>query len=113
MPWSGCAALARPKAATRGRSSRLALSRAKAFAEKQGLNADSEEVAKAIAELDYETLANLSMQMAEIAVAETEKQEEETKPADEVPAWYQMASYVDMKIEDNGEYGDMLQPVSK
>ena len=48
--------------------------KAKAFAEKQNLDVTDEAVAKAIAELDYETLANLSMSVEntkpeEIAVA--------------------------------------------
>lgn len=82
--------------------------KARAFAEKQGLDVSREDVANAIAELNYEAIANLSMEQAEVAVAE---QEEEKEP--EIPAYFQMASYVDMDIKDNGEYGDMLSPVSK
>jgi len=83
---------------------------AKAFAEKQGLNLESEDVANAIAGLDYGALVMMSMAEQEETVAE---EQEEAKPEPEAPAWYQMASYVDMNIKDNGEYGDMLSPVSK
>lgn len=82
--------------------------KAQTFAEKQGLDINAEEVKQAIAELDYEKIANLSMEQAEVIIAE-EKQEEEPE---EVPAYFQMASYVDMNMKDNGEYGDMLKPVS-
>ena len=47
-------------------------SNARFFAEKQGLDVESEEVANAIAELDYEKLATLAMETnKETAVAET------------------------------------------
>lgn len=85
--------------------------KAKIFAEKLGLDSAADEVAQAIAELDYEKIANMTMDMPQTAVAEQEEETEEVKP--EVPAWYQMASYVDMDIKDDGEYGDMLKPVSK
>ena len=85
--------------------------KAKIFAEKLGLDSAADEVAQAIAELDYEKIANMTMDMPQTAVAEQEEETEEVKP--DVPAWYQMASYVDMDIKDDGEYGDMLKPVSK
>lgn len=52
--------------------------KAKAFAEKQNLDVSDEAVAKAIAELDYETLANLSMSV------------ETTEPEDVAVASYAM-----------------------
>ncbi len=72
--------------------------RAKAFAEKNGLDVQAEEVAAAIAELDYEKIANLSMDQ-KTAVAEKEEKQ--------VPSYFQMATFVDMKT--SGGYGSMLE----
>ena len=70
--------------------------KAKAFAEKQGLKAEDEAVAKAIAELNYEAIAELAMALAE---------EKEAPSAVEVT----MASFVDMEIPENEEYGGLLK----
>jgi hypothetical protein len=86
--------------------------RAKSFAEKLGLDVNAENVATAISEMNYETLANLSMEQEKVTMAEQEA-ENETPAQPEVPAYFQMASYVDMDIKDSDEYGDMLRPVSK
>lgn len=72
--------------------------RAKAFAEKQGLNVADEAVANAIAQVNYEMIAELAMQMAESAEANT------PAPVVEVS----MASFVDMDISDE-EYGGLLK----
>ena len=71
--------------------------KAKAFAEKQGLDVEDESVAKAIAEVNYEMIA-------ELAMAETANEAEEEKKIVEVV----MASYVDMSIP-NDEYGGLLK----
>ena len=68
--------------------------RAQAFAEKQGLDVADEAVAKAIAELDYEMIAELAM-----------KEAEEAAPV--VAPEVSMASFVDMEIS-NEEYGGLL-----
>ena len=68
--------------------------RAQNFAEKQGLDVADETVAKAIAELDYEMIAELAMKMTEEAAPVA---------APEVS----MASFVDMEIS-NEEYGGLL-----
>lgn len=59
--------------------------KAKAFAEKQNLDVTDEAVAKAIAELDYETLANLSMSV------------ENTKPEEIAVASYAMTPDITVK----------------
>lgn len=59
--------------------------KAKAFAEKQHLDISDEAVAKAIAELDYETLANLSMSV------------ENTKPEEIAVASYAMTPDITVK----------------
>ena len=71
--------------------------KAKSFAEKQGLDVEDENVAKAIAEVNYEMIA-------ELAMAETAKDAEETKNTVEIT----MASFVDMEIS-NDEYGGLLK----
>ena len=68
--------------------------KAKAFASKQGLDVDDEAVAKAIANLDYEEIANMAMIISE------EKQNNEKNEVS-------MASYVDMEIQE--EYGGLLK----
>lgn len=70
--------------------------KAKAFAEKQGLDTEDESVAKAIAEVNYEMIA-------ELAMAETANEAEEKKVVEVT-----MASYVDMEIA-NDEYGGLLK----
>ena len=70
--------------------------KAKAFAEKQGLDVEDENVARAIAEVNYEAIAELAM-----AEASDEKEE---KTSMEIT----MASYVDMEIS-NDEYGGLLK----
>ena len=72
--------------------------KAKAFAEKQGLNVEDEAVANAIAELNYEAIAELSMA--------SEKEEETPAVA---PVEVTMASFVDMDISaPSDEYGGLL-----
>ena len=71
--------------------------KAKAFAEKQGLNVEDENVAQAIAEVNYEMIA-------ELAMAETTNEAEEEKKTIEIT----MASYVDMSLP-NDEYGGLLK----
>ena len=71
--------------------------KAKAFAEKQGLNVEDENVAQAIAEVNYEMIA-------ELAMAETANEAEEEKKTIEIT----MASYVDMSLP-NDEYGGLLK----
>ena len=72
--------------------------RAKAFAEKQGLDVADEAVANAIAQVNYEMIAELAMQMTENAEANA------PAPVVEVS----MASFVDMDISDE-EYGGLLK----
>ena len=73
--------------------------KAKAFAEKQGLNIEDEAVANAIAELNYEAIAELSMA--------SEKEEETTAAV--APVEVTMASFVDMDISaPSDEYGGLL-----
>lgn len=71
--------------------------KAKAFAEKQGLDVENENVAQAIAEVNYEMIA-------ELAMAETAEEAEKEKNVMEIT----MASYVDMEIH-NDEYGGLLK----
>lgn len=72
--------------------------KAKAFAEKQGLNIADEAVAQAIAELNYEAIAELAM-----ASQETNETNVQT------PIEVSMASYVDIDIHDVDEYGGLLK----
>ena len=77
--------------------------KAKAFAQKQGLDVEDEQVAHAISEVNYETIAELAMA--------NEKEE-----ADPVPAAIEvtMASFVDMDISGDGdEYGGLLKRKSR
>lgn len=72
--------------------------KAKAFAEKQGLDVEDENVARAVAELNYEAIAELAMA--------SEKEENHAPASVEVT----MASFVDMDISDAGdEYGGLLK----
>lgn len=70
--------------------------KARAFAEKQGLNADDTAVAEAIRELDYTKIAELSM-------AE-EKEEVKEEPAKQTIT---LASFVEMEVSDD-KYGGLL-----
>lgn len=70
--------------------------KARAFAEKQGLNADDTAVAEAIKELDYTKIAELSM-------AE-EKEEANEEPAKQTIT---LASFVEMEVSDD-KYGGLL-----
>ena len=77
--------------------------KAKAFAQKQGLNVEDEQVAHAISEVNYEAIAELAMA--------NEKEE-----ADPVPTAIEvtMASFVDMDISGDGdEYGGLLKRKSR
>ena len=71
--------------------------KAKAFAEKQGLDVEDENVAQAIAEVNYEMIA-------ELAMANVADESENEKKTIEIT----MASYVDMDIS-NDEYGGLLK----
>ena len=72
--------------------------KAKAFAQKQGLNVEDEAVAHAISEVNYEAIAELAMA---------------SEPAQETPApaavEVTMASFVDMEITGDDEYGGLLK----
>ena len=72
--------------------------KAKAFAQKQGLNVEDEAVAHAISEVNYEAIAELAMA---------------SEPAQETPApaavEVTMASFVDMEISGDDEYGGLLK----
>lgn len=67
--------------------------KAKAFAAKQGLDVEDAAVAAAIAELNYEAIADMAM-----TNAETEKETQKPEMT--------MASFVDIEI--SGKYGDLL-----
>ena len=72
--------------------------KAKAFAQKQGLNVEDEAVAHAISEVNYEAIAELAMA---------------SEPAQKTPApaavEVTMASFVDMEISGDDEYGGLLK----
>lgn len=70
--------------------------KAKAFAEKQGLNVEDTEVAEAIRTLNFTTIAEMSM-------AE-EQEEEKEEPAKQTIT---LASFVEMEISDD-KYGGLL-----
>lgn len=69
--------------------------KAKAFAEKQGLDVTNEDVAKAIAEMNYEAIADLA--------AAAEKAEE--KPSETIASFF--GNGIDVK--ENNTYGDLLE----
>lgn len=71
--------------------------KAKAFAEKQGLDVEDANVAQAIAEVNYEAIADFAM-------AECANEVEANKPSMEMT----MASYFEMDIS-NDEYGGLLK----
>lgn len=75
--------------------------KAQAFAEKQGLNMAEEAVAKAVAEVNYEALAELVM------ASNTSLEAEETHSSERVS----MASFVDMDISHK-EYGGIQERIS-
>lgn len=77
--------------------------KAKAFAQKQGLDVENEDVAHAISEVNYEAIAELAMA--------NEKEEAESVPA---AIEVTMASFVDMDISGDGdEYGGLLKRKSR
>ena len=75
--------------------------KARAFAEKQGLNTEDAVVAEAIEKLDYTKIAELSM-------AE-EQEEPETEPARQTIT---LASFVEMEVSDD-KYGGLLSRKNK
>lgn len=75
--------------------------KAQAFAEKQGLNMAEEAVAKAVAEVNYEALAELVM------ASNTSLEAEESHSSERVS----MASFVDMDISHK-EYGGIQERIS-
>lgn len=75
--------------------------KAKAFAEKQGLNVEDTAVAEAIEALDYTKIAELSM-----AEEQEENDEEPAKPT------ITLASFVEMEISDD-KYGGLLSRKNK
>ena len=74
--------------------------KARAFAEKQGLNTEDVAVAEAIANIDYGTLAELSM---------AEEQEEAKEP---VKQTITLASFVEMEVSED-KYGGLLSRRNK
>lgn len=78
--------------------------KAKAFAEKQGLNVEDTAVAEAISDLDYAKIAELTM--AQVADEEPETVEE--KPAQKIT----LASFVELDVGDNA-YGGLLNRRNK
>ena len=75
--------------------------KAKAFAEKEGLDTSDEAVAEAVEKLDYQAIAELAMaQVAEEEPAEPEKQT------------ITLASFTDVEISDD-KYGGLLTPAKK
>lgn len=79
-------------------------SKARAFAEKQGLDLKDTAVAEAIEKLDYEKIAEIAMAQV------TEEEVPETKP--EAAPVVALASFVDMEIS-NDQYGGLLSRRSK
>lgn len=81
------------------RELKLKQEKAKAFAEKQGLDITNTAVAEAIEKVDYEAIANLSMENNEtqdVAVAEKE-------------TVISLASFVDLETKEDGKFGNMLK----
>ena len=76
---------------------------ARAFAEKQGLNAEDTAVAEAIEKLDYAKIAELTMAQAETA--------EEPQPEPEQPR-ITLASFVEMEVGSD-QYGGLLNRRNK
>ena len=75
--------------------------KAKAFAEKQGLDISDTAVAEAIEKLDYQKIAELSM-----AEEQAEKKEEEPAPT------ITLASFVELETGSD-QYGGLLKPAKK
>lgn len=78
--------------------------KAKAFAEKQGLNVTDTAVAEAISALDYAKIAELTM--AQVADEEPETVEEKSVPT------ITLASFVELDVGDNA-YGGLLKRRNK
>ena len=76
--------------------------KAKAFAEKQGLNVADTAVAEAIEKLDYEKIAVLSM---------AEEQEEEKTDPESQPVT--LASFINLEVSDDNNYGGLLSRTKK
>ena len=77
---------------------------ARAFAEKQGLDTNNEDVAKAIQDLDYTAIAELTM---------AQVQDEEEAHDESVVPTITLASFVEMEVGENNAYGGLLKPRSK
>ena len=75
--------------------------KAKAFAEKEGLNTSEEAVIAAVNALDYQALAEMAM-----------AQVEEEKPAESEKQTITLAGFTEMEIS-NDNYGGLLTPVKK
>lgn len=75
--------------------------KARAFAEKQGLNVEDTAVAEAIEALDYTKIAELSMV------------DEQVEPVVEPAKTITLASYVEMEVNDNNTYGGLLSRKNK
>lgn len=73
--------------------------KAKAFAEKQGLDTSVEAVAEAVEKLDYQAIAELAMAQAV-----------EDEPAEPAKPTITLASFTDVEIGDD-KYGGLLTPV--
>lgn len=78
--------------------------KARAFAEKQGLDVAVAEVQEAIEALDYTKIAELTMAQVQ--------DEEETHDEPVVPT-ITLASFVEMEVGENNAYGGLLKPRSK
>lgn len=75
--------------------------KAKAFAEKQGLDTSEEAVASAVDALDYQAIAEMAM-----------AQVEETEHKDDDKQVVTLASFVELEISDD-KYGGLLTPIKK
>lgn len=77
---------------------------AKAFAEKQGLDITVAEVETAIDNLDYKTIVEMSI---------AQDQNEEESADEPVAPAVTLASFVDLEVSDENEYGGLLKPAKK
>ena len=78
--------------------------KARAFAEKQGLNVTETCVAEAIAALDYAKIAELTM---------AQVKEEEPEPEAEPVQRISLASFVELDVGENKKYGGLLSRRNK
>lgn len=78
--------------------------KAKAFAEKQGLNVTETAVAEAISALDYAKIAELTM-----ALAQDEEPEADEEPVQKIT----LASFVELDVGDQNSYGGLLNRRNK